>query len=75
MGLSKKSQMDGDLESEGKQWVMARLLARASFPIKTKSRAKHDDGDDKSCSTTPPVKEAKIPEKLSSPPARGSADF
>ncbi|XP_023550994.1 cyclin-dependent protein kinase inhibitor SMR6 [Cucurbita pepo subsp. pepo] len=71
MGFSKKSQIDGGFEPEGKKWVIAGLPARSSLkPITTKSRAKDGDDDgEKSRSTTPTAKEARIPEKLSCPAA------
>ncbi|XP_041007535.1 cyclin-dependent protein kinase inhibitor SMR6-like [Juglans microcarpa x Juglans regia] len=59
MGVSKKPQaVDGG-------------LVRASLkPISTKpgGKARQDDEED-ACSTTPTAKEARIPEKLSCPPA------
>lgn len=72
MGFSKKSQMDGGLESEGKKWVIAGISVRTSLkPINTKSRGKEseDDGDEEVCSTTPTAKETRIPEISMCPPA------
>ncbi|XP_062106930.1 cyclin-dependent protein kinase inhibitor SMR6 [Humulus lupulus] len=77
MGFSKKSQIDGGFESEGKKWVIAGISVRSSLkPIKTKTlKAKDcesdngDDYDSESCSTTPTSKESRIPERLRCPPA------
>ncbi|XVE67873.1 hypothetical protein DITRI_Ditri09bG0022900 [Diplodiscus trichospermus] len=79
MGFSKKQQVDGVLDSEGKKWVIAGIVIRTSLkPINTKPRGKAtEEGDDngdgeeeeEACSTTPTSKEARIPDKLSCPPA------
>lgn len=73
MGFSKKSQLDGGLDSEGKKWVIAGIGIRASLkPVKTKLRAPETEAEveeEEECSTTPTAKEAKIPEKLKCPPA------
>lgn len=77
MGFSKKSQLDGVLDTDGKKWVIAGISIRASLkPVKTKLRApeieaevEEDCYEDEECSTTPTAKEAKIPEKLKCPPA------
>ncbi|KAE8694380.1 hypothetical protein F3Y22_tig00110783pilonHSYRG00121 [Hibiscus syriacus] len=65
MGFSKKPQLDGALDSEGKKWV---ITVRTSLkPINTKlPRAKESEEDEQE-STTPTSKEAKIPEKLPCP--------
>ncbi|MBA0871927.1 hypothetical protein Goshw_002309 [Gossypium schwendimanii] len=76
MGFSKKSQVDGVLDSEGKKWVIAGIAIRTSLKlINTKPRGKQsgeDDGEEEeeeeACSTTPTSKEARIPEKLPCPP-------
>ncbi|KAG2307762.1 hypothetical protein Bca4012_083263 [Brassica carinata] len=73
MGFSKKSQLDGGLDSEGKKWVIAGIGIRASLkPVKTKFRAPETEAEveeEEECSTTPTAKEEKIPEKLKCPPA------
>ncbi|GKV07781.1 hypothetical protein SLEP1_g19502 [Rubroshorea leprosula] len=70
MGFSKKTQMDGGFDSEGKKWVIAGIAIRTLKPINTKSRGKDTEEDeDEACSTTPTSKEARIPEKLPCPPA------
>ena len=73
MGFSKKSQIDGGLESEGRKWVIAGIPVRSSLkPINTrttKARDFEDDGGEESCSTTPTGKETRIPERLPCPPA------
>ncbi|GMN42572.1 hypothetical protein TIFTF001_011786 [Ficus carica] len=75
MGFSKKSQIDGGLESEGRKWVIAGIPVRSSLkPINTKPRVKDiestaGDDEEEPCSTTPTEKEARIPERLSCPPA------
>ncbi|KAH7532462.1 cyclin-dependent protein kinase inhibitor SMR6 [Ziziphus jujuba] len=72
MGFSKKSQIDGVLESEGnKKWVIAGISLRTTLkPVNTKPRKEsEDDGDEEPCSTTPTAKEARIPEILTCPPA------
>ncbi|KAF8081596.1 hypothetical protein N665_0875s0003 [Sinapis alba] len=73
MGFSKKSQLDGGLDSEGKKWVIAGIGIRPSLkPVKTKLRAPETETEveeEEECSTTPTAKEAKIPEKLKCPPA------
>ena len=71
MGVSKKSQMDGGLESEGKKWVIAGISVRASLKsISTKPRGKEsEDDDEEACSTTPTAKETRIPEISTCPPA------
>ncbi|XP_022991036.1 cyclin-dependent protein kinase inhibitor SMR6-like [Cucurbita maxima] len=71
MGFSNKSQIDGGFEAETKKWVIAGFPARSSLKqINTKPKVKDGDDDgERSCSTTPTAKEARIPEKLSCPPA------
>ncbi|XWS30397.1 hypothetical protein CRYUN_Cryun24cG0113800 [Craigia yunnanensis] len=71
MGFSKKSQVDGVLDPEGKKWVIAGIVIRTSLkPINTKSRGKESEEDEEEgCSTTPTSKEARIPDKLPCPPA------
>ncbi|CAH2080054.1 unnamed protein product [Thlaspi arvense] len=76
MGFSKKSQLDGGLDSDGKKWVIAGISIRASLkPVKTKLRAPEIGTEvEENCyneerSTTPTASEAKIPEKLKCPPA------
>ncbi|KAE8672441.1 putative F-box/LRR-repeat protein [Hibiscus syriacus] len=66
MGFSKKPQLDGALDSEGKKWVIT--LRTSLKPINTKlPRAKESEDNDEEESTTPTSKEAKIPEKLRCP--------
>ncbi|VVB09379.1 unnamed protein product [Arabis nemorensis] len=78
MGFSKKSQLDGGLDTDGKKWVIAGISIRASLkPVKAKLRAPEVEAgveedccyDEEECSTTPTAKETKIPEKLKCPPA------
>lgn len=71
MGFSKKSQLDGGLDSDGKKWVIAGISKRASLkPVKTKLRAPEIETEvEEECSTTPTAKEARIPDKLKCPPA------
>ena len=72
MGFSKKPQVDGVLDSEGKKWVIAAIAIRTSLkPINTKPRGKEseEDEEEEACSTTPTSKEARIPDKLPCPPA------
>ncbi|ESQ46944.1 hypothetical protein EUTSA_v10028250mg [Eutrema salsugineum] len=72
MGFSKKSQLDGGLDTDGKKWVIAGISIRASLkPVKTKLRAPEIEAgveEEEECSMTPTAKEAKIPEKLKCPP-------
>ncbi|CAK9176160.1 unnamed protein product [Ilex paraguariensis] len=68
MGFSKKHQVEGGLESEGKKWVIAGIALRAPLrSISTKPKECEDEGE--VFSTTPTAKEAKIPERLPCPPA------
>ncbi|KAB2011634.1 hypothetical protein Goshw_008682 [Gossypium schwendimanii] len=70
MGLSKKPQLDGVLDNEGKKWVITGIAIRTSLkPINTKPRAKENEEaeEEEACSTTPTSKEAKIPDKLACP--------
>ncbi|GMJ04277.1 hypothetical protein like AT5G40460 [Hibiscus trionum] len=73
MGFSKKPQLDGVLDSEGKKWVIAGIAILTSLkPINTKPRAKENEEheeheEEESCSTTPTSKEARIAEKLACP--------
>ncbi|KAF4381610.1 cyclin-dependent protein kinase inhibitor SMR6 [Cannabis sativa] len=47
MGFSKKSQIDGGFESEGKKWVIAGISVRSSLkPIKTKTHKAKDYEND-----------------------------
>ncbi|KAK7316469.1 hypothetical protein VNO77_35527 [Canavalia gladiata] len=69
MGFSKKTQGEGGLESESKKWVIAGIAVRSLKPINTITKHVVSDDDEESCSTTPTAKEARIPEKLSCPPA------
>ncbi|KAF5739602.1 hypothetical protein HS088_TW12G00811 [Tripterygium wilfordii] len=73
MGISKKSQVESGLESEGKKWVIGGITIRTSLkPINTKPIGKETeegDNNEEACSTTPTAKETRIPEKLSCPPA------
>ncbi|XWS40698.1 hypothetical protein CRYUN_Cryun17cG0017800 [Craigia yunnanensis] len=68
MGFSKKPQVDGVLDSEGKKWVIA-VIRTSLKPINTKSRGKESEEDEEACSTTPTSIEARIPDKLTCPPA------
>ncbi|XP_043707501.1 cyclin-dependent protein kinase inhibitor SMR6-like [Telopea speciosissima] len=69
MGFPQKPQVDGGLESEGKKWVIAGIPLRT--PLRSIRTNKKDDGDndEDECSTTPTSEEARIPERLSCPPA------
>ncbi|XP_010528228.1 PREDICTED: uncharacterized protein LOC104805371 [Tarenaya hassleriana] len=80
MGFSKKSQVEGGLDAEGKKWVIAGISIRASLkPVNTKIRAeaeeqqeeneRGEEEEEEECSTTPTAKEARIPAKLKCPPA------
>ncbi|XVF57997.1 hypothetical protein PTKIN_Ptkin07bG0027200 [Pterospermum kingtungense] len=76
MGFSKKPQVDGVLESDGKKWVIVGIAIRTSLkPINTKPREKEteeeddDEEEEVACSTTPTSKEARIPDILTCPPA------
>ncbi|TXG54711.1 hypothetical protein EZV62_019967 [Acer yangbiense] len=74
MGFSKKTQTDCGLDSEGKKWVIAGISIRTSLkPISTRSRGKENEEEheeeEEACSTTPTAREARLPEKLSCPPA------
>lgn len=75
MGFSKKTQTDCGLDSESKKWVIAGLGIKTTLkPINTKPRGKEneedeEDEEEQACSTTPTAREARIPEKLSCPPA------
>ncbi|KAL6960552.1 Cyclin-dependent protein kinase inhibitor smr6 [Sarracenia purpurea var. burkii] len=71
MGFSKKPQVDGGVDSEGKKWVIAGISVRAPLrEINTKPREKpRDRDDDEACSTTPTARESRIPERLPCPPA------
>ncbi|XVF02527.1 hypothetical protein REPUB_Repub04eG0182900 [Reevesia pubescens] len=76
MGVSGKPQVDGGgLESEGKKWVIAGISLRAPLkpiytnPVDQKDKASSDDEGDGSCSTTPTGEEARIPTKMTCPPA------
>lgn len=71
MGFSKKPQLDGCVEPEGKRWVITGISSRVSLePINTKTRMKDAEEDEEEpCSTTPTSKESRIPEKLPCPPA------
>ncbi|CAK7328118.1 unnamed protein product [Dovyalis caffra] len=72
MGFSKKTQVDSGLDSEGKKWVIAGIAIRTSLkPVNTKPRPVKDcdDDEEEEFSTTPTAKEARIPERLSCPPA------
>ncbi|KAL5572781.1 hypothetical protein UlMin_022378 [Ulmus minor] len=71
MGFSNKSQIDVGFESDGKKWVIAGIPVRSSLKqINTKQRGRdYEDSEEEACSTTPTAKEARIPEKLSCPPA------
>ncbi|KAE8718213.1 putative F-box/LRR-repeat protein [Hibiscus syriacus] len=68
MGVSKKQQLDGVLDSEGQEWVIAGISILTSLkPIITKSTSKEIEEEEERCSTTPTSREAKIPEKLTCP--------
>ncbi|KAK2661687.1 hypothetical protein Ddye_000261 [Dipteronia dyeriana] len=75
MGFSKKTQADCGLDSEGKKWVIAGISIRTSLkPISTGARGKEneekeEEEEEEACSTTPTAREARLPEKLSCPPA------
>ncbi|XP_018818986.1 cyclin-dependent protein kinase inhibitor SMR6-like [Juglans regia] len=74
MGFSGKAlqlQADGGLESDGKKWVIAGIPLRAPLkpiytnPVETWAGS---DGSEE-CSTTPTGEEARIPTRLTCPPA------
>jgi hypothetical protein len=70
MGFSEK--VDGGLETEGKKWVIAGIPLRAPLkPIYTNPAEKEWVGTDgqEECSTTPTREEARIPTRLTCPPA------
>ncbi|XP_039009855.1 cyclin-dependent protein kinase inhibitor SMR6-like [Hibiscus syriacus] len=76
MGFSKKSQVDGVLDSPGKKWVLTGIAIKTSLKlINTKPRAKQreeeeedDEEEEEARSTTPTSREARIPDKLPCPP-------
>ncbi|XP_041013155.1 cyclin-dependent protein kinase inhibitor SMR6-like [Juglans microcarpa x Juglans regia] len=74
MGFSGKAlqlQADGGLESDGKKWVIAGIPLRAPLkPIYTNpvEAWAGSDGSEE-CSTTPTGEEARIPTRLTCPPA------
>lgn len=72
MGLSGNPQVDGGIEAEGKNWLIAGISLRAPLkPIHTRyvEKEQGNNGDDDGCSTTPTSHEARIPAKLPCPPA------
>ncbi|KAK4774474.1 hypothetical protein SAY86_009409 [Trapa natans] len=71
MGFSKKPQLDGCLEPEGKRWVIAGIPSRVSLkPVSTKPRPKDGEEDEEEPRTrTPTSKGSRIPDKLPCPPA------
>lgn len=70
MGFSKKSQIENNLESESKKWVIAGISLMSLKPINTKvSSNKEAVFEDEEDSTTPTAKEARIPMNLLCPPA------
>lgn len=67
MGFSKKHQVEGGKESDGKKWVIAGIAIRAPLkPISTKPKEESEESDE--CSTTPTARDSRIPEKLPCPP-------
>ncbi|KAL6011421.1 hypothetical protein ACLOJK_001869 [Asimina triloba] len=83
MGISEKVQTEGGLESEAKKWVIAGIPLRTPLkPINTAQSEKGAENQEDGCTTTasvkeeeedacstPTAKEARIPERLSCPPA------
>lgn len=79
MGLPGKAQVEGGgFDSESKKWVIAGIPLRGPLkPLYTKKPVvenhERDNGgggdDDEECSTTPTGEEARIPERLTCPPA------
>ncbi|XAR58218.1 hypothetical protein NMG60_11026631 [Bertholletia excelsa] len=70
MGFSKKLQVEGGLESDGKKWVIAGIAICSPLrSISTRPKERECDAGDETCSTTPTAKEARIPERLPCPPA------
>ncbi|XP_019161467.1 PREDICTED: uncharacterized protein LOC109158102 [Ipomoea nil] len=74
MGVSKKHQVEGGKESEGKKWVIAGIAIRAPLkPISTKPPPpiveESEESSENECSTTPTARGSRIPEKLPCPPA------
>ncbi|GMH15006.1 hypothetical protein Nepgr_016847 [Nepenthes gracilis] len=70
MGFPGQHQFEGGLESEGRKWLIAGIAVRSQLrAISTKPKDKEIVEDDEECSTTPTAIEARIPEKLSCPPA------
>ncbi|KAK9052395.1 hypothetical protein SSX86_029024 [Deinandra increscens subsp. villosa] len=68
MGLSKKSQGDGE-SKEGKKWVIAGIAMRAPLKaLSTRKVKEEDDGNSNSGNTTPTARCSKIPEPLPCPP-------
>ncbi|KAK8676352.1 hypothetical protein V6N13_034402 [Hibiscus sabdariffa] len=68
MGFSKKSQVDGVVDSDGKKWVIAGIAIRTSLKLINTKQSKEDEEEDEACSTTPTSREARIPDKLPCPP-------
>uniref|UniRef100_A0A5B7C526 Putative cyclin-dependent protein kinase inhibitor SMR3-like n=1 Tax=Davidia involucrata TaxID=16924 RepID=A0A5B7C526_DAVIN len=70
MGFSEKPhEMDGSVESEGKKWVIAGIpLLTQLKPIFTTPADKEGENEGE-FSTTPTAEEARIPTRLSCPPA------
>lgn len=69
MGFSEKSQVDFELDSDNKKWVIAGIPLRAPLkPICTFTMEIDADKEEK-CSTTPTGEESRIQKSLICPPA------
>ncbi|KAL4369236.1 hypothetical protein GQ457_05G018580 [Hibiscus cannabinus] len=68
MGFSKKSQVDGVVDSDGKKWVIAGIAIRTSLKLINTKQSEEDEEEDEARSTTPTSREARIPDKLPCPP-------
>ncbi|KAJ9176340.1 hypothetical protein P3X46_011661 [Hevea brasiliensis] len=71
MGFSEKPQVDSGLELDSKKWVIAGIPLRAPLkPIFTNPVEKESETDECSTTTTTPTSEdARIPTRLTCPPA------
>ncbi|KAL5552823.1 hypothetical protein UlMin_040224 [Ulmus minor] len=68
MGFPEKQQVEVALDSDNKKWVIAGIPLRAPLkPVYTKNQ--REGGEEEECSTTPTGEEARIPTRLTCPPA------
>ncbi|XP_042755691.1 cyclin-dependent protein kinase inhibitor SMR6 [Lactuca sativa] len=68
MGFSKKHQVDGDI-MEGKTWVISGITMCAPLRCVSTNKANGEtDEGSNSGSTTPTLKESRLPEKFRCPP-------